>query len=244
MSDYIRDVDLRGILHLPAEKIRLIPPAPPADFPEITHCEGARLMPVQMKRPYLFYPAAFRTYKNHSALIEALHVLHSGAANSLDLVFTGIHDLPKTVARKIKDLNLTDRVHVLGCVDRRALAALYQNAFATIVPSLYEQGSFPIYEALYWGCPVACSNIPSLIEQCRSLGDAMIYFDPYDPQAIADAILQIRDDRKGILARQQAAKSLLWQRNWRDAARDWLMVFREAAESGKEAPQRGFRRSA
>jgi glycosyltransferase involved in cell wall biosynthesis len=238
MSGYIRDVDLRGILGLPVEKIRLIPPAPPADFPEITHEEAARLKPVQMKRPYLFYPAAFRSYKNHAALIDALHVLHSGGDHSLDLVFTGIHNLPKTLAQRIKDLNLTDRVHVLGCVDRRTLAALYQNAFSTIVPSLYEQGSFPIYEALHWGCPVACSNIPSLVEQCRQLGDAMIYFDPHDPKAIAEAILQLRNDPEGILARQQAAKSILWQRSWRDAARDWLFVLREAIYLYQDQPLR------
>lgn len=231
MSHFIRDTDLRGVLDLPAEKIRLIRPAPPTDFPELTHAEGLQLRPARLTRPYLFYPAAFRTYKNHSALIDALHLLqHSMGEDSFDLVFTGIHALPKILARKIINLKLKDHVHVLGCVDRRTLAALYQCAFATIVPSFYEQGSFPIYEALYWGCPVACSEIPSLVEQCEPLDDAMIYFDPHDPEEIARAILRIRDDREKIRARQQATKPRLWQRTWRDAARDWLTVFREAIE--------------
>jgi glycosyltransferase involved in cell wall biosynthesis len=213
MSAFIRDADLRGVLGLPADKIRMIRPAPPADFTEVTRAEAARLKPTRLTRPYLFYPAAFRSYKNHSALVEALDWLHhSMGDDSFDLVFTGIHALPRTLARKISDLNLRDRIHVLGCVDRRTLAALYRCAFATIVPSLYEQGSFPIYEALHWGCPVACSTIPSLVEQCEPLGDAMIYFDAQDPPAIARAILRIRDDRESIRNHQVIAAQNLLQR--------------------------------
>jgi glycosyltransferase involved in cell wall biosynthesis len=245
MSGFIRDVDLHGVLRLPEEKIRLIRPAPPSDFPNVSREEALRLKPARLNRPYIFYPAAFRSYKNHVALVDALHVLRQNwREESFDLVFTGIHALPKDLARRIAELGLHDRVHVLGCVDRPTLAGLYQCAFATIVPSLYEQGSFPIYEALHWGCPVACSNIPSLVEQCRPLGDAMIYFDPKDPEAIARAIIRFCDDRETILARQQAAKKHLWQRTWRDAAREWLGVFREAICRSDLRHQTPIRRSA
>ena len=231
MSRFIWDMDLRGVLKLPAEKLRLIRPAPPSDFPSITSAQALRLKPPNLTRPYFFYPAAFRSYKNHGALIDALHILRQRLGeDSYDLVFTGIHTMPKELKRKIADHGLPERVHVLGCVDRRALSALYRCAFATIVPSLYEQGSFPIYEALHWGCPVASSNIPALVEQCQPLGDAMIYFDPHDPMAIARAMLRFREDRQAILARQQAVKPVLWQRTWQDAARDWLQVFRDAIE--------------
>jgi glycosyltransferase involved in cell wall biosynthesis len=127
-------------------------------------------------------------------------------------------------------------------VDRPTLGALYHCAYATIVPSLYEQGSFPIYEALHWGCPVACSRIPSLLEQCQPLGDAMIYFDPLDPDDLARTVLTIRDNRETILDHQQSAGKALWQRTWTDAARDWLTVFREAVEmSTKAVPPSRYR---
>jgi len=231
MSAFIRDADLRGVLGLPLEKIRMIRAAPPQDFPEITKAEAIRLKPARLTRPYLFYPGAFRSYKNHVALIEALHLLRARMGeDSFDLVFTGIRGLPISLSQKINALRLKDRIHVLGCVDRRTLAATYQNAFATIVPSFYEQGSFPIYEALHGGCPVACSEIPPLVEQCKAMGDAMIYFNPHEPETIARAILRIQNDRESILTRQQSAKPLLWQRTWRDVARDWLSVFHEAIE--------------
>jgi glycosyltransferase involved in cell wall biosynthesis len=237
MSSFIRDTDLLGVLQLDPGKVRLVRPAAPADFPQISLEEAARLKPGRLTRPYLFYPAAFRTYKNHGALVEALRVLRDRhGEDRFDLVFTGIHPLPKNLALQIKVSGLQDRVHILRCVDRVTLGALYRCALATVVPSLYEQGSFPIYEALHWGCPVACSDIPSLREQCRSMGDAMIYFDPLDAEDLARTILTIRDNRETILDRQQCAGKALWQRTWTDAARDWLAVFREAVEIGASDP--------
>jgi glycosyltransferase involved in cell wall biosynthesis len=230
MSRFIRDTDLRGNLRLPLEKIRLISPAQPQDFPEIKQPDNSASKLAKLTQPYLFYPAAFRSYKNHVALIEALHLVNQSCGeNSLDLVLTGIHRSPRSLSRKIAELGLESRVHILGCVDRHTLAAIYQEALATIVPSLYEQGSFPTYEALHWGCPVACSNIPSLLEQCEPLGDAMVYFNPHDPRAIAEAIFQLRDNREVILHRQQSARPSLWKRTWRDAAAEWLAALREAS---------------
>jgi glycosyltransferase involved in cell wall biosynthesis len=134
-------------------------------------------------------------------------------------------------------------------VDRTTLDALYRNAVATIVPSLYEAVCFPIYEALQRGCPVALSRIPALVEEYQAMADALLYFDPEDPEDLARIILRIRDDRKGIRARQQAAAPALWERTWKDAARDWLTVFHEAVtlaaakEQNKNTPF-GYRQSA
>jgi glycosyltransferase involved in cell wall biosynthesis len=154
--------------------------------------------------------------------------------NEIDLVFTGISAVPQPLERLIRAYGLKEHVHILGRVDRSMLGGLYLGAIATIVPSLYEQGSFPIYEALHWKCPVACSDIPSLREQCAAMGDAMLYFNPRDPEAIARIILQIRENRKTIAARQFAASRILWQRTWKDVAQEWLAVFRDAASKGRQ----------
>jgi glycosyltransferase involved in cell wall biosynthesis len=104
---------------------------------------------------------------------------------------------------------------------------------STVLPTRYEQGSFQIFEALHWNCPVACSRIPALVEQCAAMGDTMVYFDPADADDLARCILRLRADREGIRQRQQASRSGLFQRTWKDAAAEWLMVFREAAERGR-----------
>jgi glycosyltransferase involved in cell wall biosynthesis len=234
MSDFIRDHDLKGILGLPDEKIRVIRPAPPNDL-AYQGSELANRLKLKLARPYVFYPSDFRPHKNHQVLMETLHWLrlHVGE-DGIDLVFTGMSSVPDNLKRLVQAYGLTNRVHILGCVDRSILAALYQGAIATIVPSLYEQGSFPIYEALHWKCPVACSDIPSLREQCAAMRDAMLYFDPQDPEAVARIILHIRENREAIADRQYAASRVLWQRTWQDVARDWLTVCREAVEIARK----------
>jgi hypothetical protein len=83
---------------------------------------------------------------------------------------------------------------------------------------------------LHWECPVACSDIPSLREQCAAMGEAMLYFDPKCPEDLARTILRIRDNREEIRVRQHVASRILWERTWKDVAREWLTVFKEAAQ--------------
>jgi glycosyltransferase involved in cell wall biosynthesis len=238
MSEFIKQTDLNGVLGLPPEKVRMIRPAAPGDLPRMAKEESSGRRPAFLHRPYLFLPSAFRGYKNHGRLIEALHVLRRDhGEDRFDLVFTGRvpHELPSDLDALARRLGVRGRVHVLGRVDRLTLTALYHEAFATLMPSLYEQGSFPVYEALVSGCPVACSDIPSLREQCAELGDAMLYFDPNDAASVARAVLAVRDDREGVRRRQQEASRGVWARTWGMAAAEWLPVLREAAARGKEA---------
>jgi glycosyltransferase involved in cell wall biosynthesis len=238
LSPYIRDTDLLGALNLPPSKVRMVPSAAPADFPEISDELAQRLKPSQLTRPFILLPAAFRPHKNHAGLIEALRILRDRHGNNeLDLVFTGEKPgfLPPVLRRLLEDCGLQQAVHVLGKVDRRTLGALYKCAFATIVPTLYEECSFPVSEALHWGCPTACSRIPAHLELCAPLGEAMLYFDPHDPNAIAESILQIRDQRQTIRQRQRQASGVIWHRTWKDVARDFLEVCQEAAPSSLPA---------
>jgi glycosyltransferase involved in cell wall biosynthesis len=238
MSEFIRDTDLRGVLGLPDEKIRMVRPAAPRDFPRLEDDEIDALVPPELTRPFLLLPAEYRPYKGHRRLVEALAVLRDRhGIEDLDLVFTGSprEDFPRELLRQIEQLGLADHVHLLGRVSRRTLAALYSRAQGCVVPTLYEQGSFPIYEALSRGCPVACSRIPALEEQCRALGEAMLYFDPNDPVDMARCLRAILLERERVRARQQALGRLLWQRTWTDVAREWLAVFREAFDQRRPA---------
>jgi glycosyltransferase involved in cell wall biosynthesis len=240
MSAFIRDQDLLGVLGLPPDKIRMVRPAPPQDFPALSWERAISLKPAGLKRPYLFLPAGIRPAKNQQALIEALRILRDQyGKEEWDLVFTG--DRPGQLGKKLQSLatqcRLLDRVHVVGKVDRETLAALFKCAWATIMPSLYEQGSFPVYEAMHWECPVACSDIPSLREQCAAMGEAMLYFDPRNPEDLARIILKIHEDREKIRIQQHVASRILWDRTWKDVAREWLAVFQEAARISRGGPE-------
>ncbi len=65
------------------------------------------------------------------------------------------------------------------------LVSLIRGAKAAMFPSLYEGFGLPVLEAMLLGTPVICSNTSSLPEVA---GDAALMVDPYDTQAITQAI--------------------------------------------------------
>lgn len=71
------------------------------------------------------------------------------------------------------------------------LVSLIRGAKAAMFPSLYEGFGLPVLEAMLLGTPVICSNTSSLPEVA---GDAALMIDPYDTQALTQAIRTLDAD--------------------------------------------------
>jgi glycosyltransferase involved in cell wall biosynthesis len=229
MSDFILENDLHGTLGLSPNKTCMVRPAVPRDFARCAEQSVSIPEQIPTKR-YLLYPAAFRSYKNHALLLSALAVLNRDRKDPYHLVFTGITNTPENLQKLINDLNIEPWVHVLGKVPRSELQALYRQAFATAVPSLYEQGSFPLMEALSFGCPILCSDIPSLREQLSAMNDEDLFFDPHCSDSFVQAVDKLQANRDARLADQLAGFERMKQRTWSDAAKQWCEVFRQALD--------------
>ena len=69
-----------------------------------------------------------------------------------------------------------DSQHILRISSASAneLAWLYKNAIAFINPSIYEGFGIPNIEAMYFNCPILCSEIPVFREVCE---EAAVYFE-------------------------------------------------------------------
>jgi glycosyltransferase involved in cell wall biosynthesis len=91
----------------------------------------------------------------------------------------------------INKFGLSDKVCLLGYVEREDLRAIYRLATALVMPSLYESVSIPIYEAFQVGTPVAASGILAIPDQ---VGDAGLLFDPKSVPSMKQAILKIVQD--------------------------------------------------
>jgi glycosyltransferase involved in cell wall biosynthesis len=160
--------------------------------------------------PFVLYPARAWPHKNHRRLIEAMQLVWRDRPE-LRLVLTGGgFDGP-----------LPDRVDRRGRVSDDELALLYRRASALVFPSLYEGFGQPPLEAMASGCPVAAANAGALPEIC---GDAALLFDPLDPEAIADAIVDVVDDRPSWRARGLERAGLF---SWDATARATDAVYSE-----------------
>jgi glycosyltransferase involved in cell wall biosynthesis len=162
-------------------------------------------------RPYILATGGGNPRKNMGRLMAAFALM--GTDGFGDLVIAG---RPGRLATPPGA-----RLHLVGPVDDRTLAALYQGASAFALPSLEEGFGIPALEALAHGLPVAAADIPALHEVC---GDAAVYFDPRDVAAIARGLEQALATNRPDQARARAALF-----SWRRTAEHTVQVYRRVA---------------
>jgi len=140
--------------------------------------------------PYLLYVSTLDVYKSQIEVIQAFALLKKTGYPDLKLVLAGESYKPyrKKVEHEIAKLELTDHVVVTGLVEKETLMELYANAEINIFASQTENCPFILLEAMCMGKPVLSSNLPPMNEVA---GDAVVYFDPRDPQELTDKIRDV-----------------------------------------------------
>lgn len=138
-----------------------------------------------IKKNFILYPAATWKHKNHLALLEAVKQIRDEGFD-FELVCTGNKtEYYSTIQKRIRELNLSAVVYFLGIVPEEDLISLYKNSSLVVIPTLYEAGSGPLYEAMRYNVPVICSNVTSLPE---TIGNNEFLFDPNKVDEISEKI--------------------------------------------------------
>ena len=199
-SEFVRD-RTSELLGIDAERVRVIPHG-------IDH---ARFTPGTTERePFLLYPARPWPHKDHERLYDAFALLRRERPE-LRLVLTGGGHSGRA----------PEGVDVRGAVTLDELVSLYRRAAALIFPSRYEGFGQPVLEAMACGCPVACSDIPPLVELAAG---AARTFPPGDAAAMASAVRDVLADPEPFGERGLArAAAFTWER----AAAQYEDVYRE-----------------
>lgn len=133
--------------------------------------------------------------KNVDNLIRGYEIFARGAESPPRLVVAGGLDETSYVAG-LQPL-LTHRTLLAGKFARSAMAPLYRGSKVYINASLHEGSSNAVLEAISAGCGILLSDIP----ENKDFGlPAHCYFDPYSPDAIADALKRALDDPGAFVA--------------------------------------------
>jgi glycosyltransferase involved in cell wall biosynthesis len=144
-------------------------------------------------------------HKNLERLIRA----YTSRKRDYKLILAGMRGFHADAVEKL----INDDIRVTGWIPREELLNLYAGATAFIYPSTFEGFGMPVLEAMAAGIPVACSDIPPLREVA---GDAALFFDPLNEDAIAKALDQITSDqglRKQLSeAGPKRARDFTWAR--------------------------------
>lgn len=171
--------------------------------------------PEPYKQPfkrYIMYVGQQSDYKNIKRLGDAHQKLIEKYPD-LGLILVGKKNQAAVNNEAYFAQNHYKNIVFTGFVSDAELAWLYTNCAAYIFPSLMEGFGLPGLEAMLYGAPVASSNATCLPEV---YGDAAVYFDPTDTDAmvrtidrlLSDATLQQDLIEKGYMQ----AKKYSWRR--------------------------------
>ncbi len=183
---------------------------------------------------YILYTGMWKKHKNILRMLKAFEKFKINyPENKTQLVLVGKIDKgePEVIA-EIERINNTHKllftnnpiIVTTGFIEEDKLPIAHAGALAYCIPSLSEGFGWPPLEAMACGTPVISSNLSCMPE---ILGDAPIYFDPYDIDDIAKAMGKIASDEK---LRENLSKKGLEQvkkYNWEDCAEKTLKVYKE-----------------
>ena len=117
-------------------------------------------------------------------------------------------------------------IRTYHCVSDEQLVSWYNAAEALILPSLNEGFGLPALEAMACGTPVIASNVAALPEV---VGDAGLLVNPWDVEALAQAIHQLLSDRALRYDLRQRGLKRAQSFSWAKAAAQTLHIYRQVA---------------
>jgi glycosyltransferase involved in cell wall biosynthesis len=221
--------ELQEWLRLPPDKLRVVSEGPDPIFrpqdDRVLADEILRKHGLSPSSRYLLYVGGLSPHKNLPRLIEAFSRLEGSdllvvVGDVKDVFHTHIPEIRRAVERG----RLQHRVLLPGYVPDAELVHLYCRAHALVQPSLMEGFGLPVVEAMACGIPVVSSRAGSLPEV---VGDAGLFFDPTDVDAMARTLAEILADqtlRDGLALRAlERARLFSWDR----AAQSLLACFDE-----------------
>jgi glycosyltransferase involved in cell wall biosynthesis len=239
ITDSLRQ-DIERFYPRHAKRIEVIrQPAPVLPAPLVGHKRDRLLARWKIRQPYALCVAGLWPHKNHENLIRAWALLKKQLPE-LMLVCCGPYTdqafspspASSTWARSLllrdlalsSDLLFGSDIVGTGFVNDIELATLYDNAACLITASIAEGGSLPLLEAVTHQIPVACSDIDVYREQVEFYGLRTEFFDPLNPDAIADTIVHLfraphPKEEMNQMARRVDA------RTWNTVALEYMHIF-------------------
>ena len=180
-----------------------------------------------IKTDYIVCVGNVSRRKNIARLLEAFARLPDSLLKTVTLVLAGQETYGSDeIISRIRTLSLEDKVLPTGYVPQEHLPLIVSGARAAVFVSLYEGFGFPVLEAMACGVPVVTSNVSSLPEVA---GDAAVLVDPYDTNAIRDAIEQTLTDtplRENLKVKGFARVS---QFSWQKTASSTVALYKRVA---------------
>lgn len=209
------------IFNYPLDNIKIMPNA----VSELSKVDkGNIICPSVLKdKSYfnLFYLAKFYAHKNFEILIELFKKFRVELRDVRCIITITEDQHPNAPAffRAIKDNGLEEHIICVGPLIQQELAEYFLNSDALFFPTLLESFSSTYLEAMHFGLPIITSDLDFARYICD---DAALYFDPWDPVAVKNCILNIKTNSTvhEVLISKGHSRQNCFFKDWEEIARN------------------------
>lgn len=179
-------------------------------------------------KPYILFVGVMERKKNLVNLAKGFDIVKSKYSLDIQLVFAGKHDrhYPE-LDQQLRSIVHSKALIFTGVVTDQEKYALYKGAEAFVSSSLYEGFGLPGVEAMSLSTPLIVSNT----EVFREVYDnGAIYFDPLEPETIAQRInLLLRDpEYKRTISDNALSRAHCF--SWQKTAAETMRVYSTALD--------------
>jgi len=228
-SNWLKE-ELIKIVNVSESRIEVIPGGVDGSvfFPRPKKADERILVkPFAFKLPYILYAARLHhPVKNHVNLIKAFGIFKQKTKYPHRLVLAGSDD---NGSEKIKLFasrsNYRHEILFTGNYPSKSLPTIYAASDFVVIPALYEGFGQSAIEAMASGVPCACARAAALPE---TAGNAALYFNPEDPEDMADRMVTLATDtalqQRLVAAGLERAKSF----SWADCAKKTINIMEES----------------
>ena len=213
-------------------KIAIIEQGVDTSFFYPRHFNQQVLRKYHIPNQYLLYAGTDSARKNLVNLILGYSKICDEISHDLVLVGMINRDYVERVVTRVvhaaeAQQHISQRIHLVGYVERADLPYIYSSASALVLPSLYEGFGMPPLEAMACGTIAVVSNNSSLREIVD--GSAILINDPLDPEEISARILQAleKDDESDL---KQRGLSQAQKYTWENTVQKTIAAYDKVAQ--------------
>ncbi|GHH84739.1 glycosyltransferase family 4 protein [Streptomyces capitiformicae] len=208
---------------------QFVPPSAPAEADEPPGAPG------EADTPIVLYCGRFAPEKGWYDFVAAADELSNRRAFTGLFVMCGDGNELPHCRTELTRRGLSDRVRLLGHLDRPEVAALMQTVQVVVIPSRHEELGGTVLEALAASRAVVATRVGGLPEVIRD-GETGLLVSPREPELIADAVLRLARDPQSRARFGKAGRDYVLSRF--DATAVARQLGALYAEIGEPAPAR------